>query len=358
MSDCSWTTLRGVLLVGLAAGCSAPKHPPFVDEYASGKPPSGGGKSGATDDGSGATGGVEGEQTPTKPVVTPPVTSSDFDPDKVYLFGTLKEAVTYYALAQVETPNSYVLGFDSSERGYSLNADGLYYTNGEHVYRFVTDAALSLPLKDVTYPANPAANDVVVDTPRCELGAQSGFVLGSTGRLIYRCLDVGTTHVTDYEGTDPVFDGDAYCSLVAVGANDLALCSYGDSTQVFNLTRSSEIIPVTPVTRYLLAHRAHGDGFWVVEATSPRALWQVNADGSAEKLGEYPEKPEGYFTGYGSTALAADGALYEISKHFEGNKSGADVVIRFTIEGAADIVYDENDNPNVKIHGSGLLTGN
>ena len=105
-----------------------------------------------------------------------------------------------------------------------------------------------------------------------------------------------------------------------------------------------------------LTWRVRDDGFWLYfEGTDDRArlpeLWHVDFTGQAELVGDYPPPPQG--TGVGEARLAADGSVFQLG--FGGGSN--DVIVRRTLTGTADVVYDEATNPLVKIHISSLVTG-
>jgi hypothetical protein len=126
-----------------------------------------------------------------------------------------------------------------------------------------------------------------------------------------------------------------------------------------------------PETRHVIAAiknphltiRGHGDGFRLVENDhNVGVLWQVSPDGSAEKLGAYPEVPPGIHPTFSpgnpkESVLAPDDSLYTMSYHNQVDGPRGDVIIRRKIDGTSEIVYDEVDEPRVRIHISALVTG-
>lgn len=87
-------------------------------------------------------------------------------------------------------------------------------------------------------------------------------------------------------------------------------------------------------------------------------LWLIRADSAAELTGLYPPPPAGTILRTqvrGSTVLSADGELFSIAT--ESANPGRDLIVRRTIDGTSEIVYDEDDDPLVKLHASSLVTG-
>jgi hypothetical protein len=74
----------------------------------------------------------------------------------------------------------------------------------------------------------------------------------------------------------------------------------------------------------------------------------------ATLLGTYPTPPPNAQPTF-AARLAADGSLFEIATNL--SELSNDLIIRRTLGGESDIVYDESDNPLVKLHISALVTG-
>ena len=119
-------------------------------------------------------------------------------------------------------------------------------------------------------------------------------------------------------------------------------------------TEQRLVLPDAPV----LTARVTSDGFWLVlQNGDPGAaeLWHVARAGAAQLLGSYPAPPADATIQY-SSRLAGDGALFQLATD-AGSGHVRDLIVRRTLAGAAEVVYDEADEPLVRIHGSGLVTG-
>jgi hypothetical protein len=104
----------------------------------------------------------------------------------------------------------------------------------------------------------------------------------------------------------------------------------------------------------ILASRSLPAGFWMVMETSPESsLWEVDGTtGVTTQLGTYPEAPVdsnplqiGVLDGWGH--------LYQKGRA----TGGVDVVVRRSITGISEVIDTEAGDPEVKMHGSSLITG-
>jgi hypothetical protein len=343
-----------VLVVALAfslASCSSNKRAPFIDSS-----PTAGQKLNPTGDGSaGAGDGSAGAGDGTSPDPTPPtggigaVGGGDLGSTEVALYGTLGSG--YLALAAVSSPNSYVVGFNHLWSSLAFQGSSLLYLNESRLYQFVEDGAFTQRLQDITYPDAPEGNDILIDTPQCGDTNLVSFIITSSGRLVYGCSTGKTT--TYYDGNDAVLASDDV-ALLAVGAKNLGLAASSAGLVTVSLASPTDLHPVTDVVLPPLAYRANKDGFYVAESGATIKLFQVSADGSSQDLGTYPPEPDGIYP-YQSqqdVALTKDGTLYEI-----GNRMSNDlmVILRRTIGGKSEIVYDEADDPHVEIVNLGSL---
>ena len=82
-------------------------------------------------------------------------------------------------------------------------------------------------------------------------------------------------------------------------------------------------------------------------------LWHIDETGFAVQVVRYPLPPSDTTISPGTFALDSTGALFHIA--YRG-VSFNDVILRRTIEGDSDIVYDEASDPLVKVHISNLVT--
>lgn len=80
----------------------------------------------------------------------------------------------------------------------------------------------------------------------------------------------------------------------------------------------------------------------------------MSFDGAASKLGSYPPLPANQY-GASSAKLDAEGLLYEFAH--DDREAFRDTIVRRSVQGASEVIYDEIYNPRVKIHISNLITG-
>ena len=127
------------------------------------------------------------------------VTGDLFDPDQVYLVGTLIEGgCGRDAVAHWGSPDSAVVGFHChvDERSARIRpTDGrLLYTNvfEDLLREFHED---DWPSPDSVYPDAPLDNDTVLPTPPCTDGLDplAGFLVSPTGTVLHRCRSDAAT---------------------------------------------------------------------------------------------------------------------------------------------------------------------
>jgi hypothetical protein len=262
------------------------------------------------------------------------------------------------------TPNQYWVGFDREVQGSSVKFDGanvLYLIGAtSEVHRFSPEGFLSDKAADVQYPQDSTANDPLVETPACTgtVGQIADFLVNTEGRMIYHCND--TDPPAWYEGSEVVYAGEAL--LMALGPGDLALARAKDSIQVYTLQLSdpANLHAIGGVTK-LIASRTHLKGFRAADATGAGTdLVEIGPDGSAMKLGTYPDVPPGlrgpkleYATR--CSALAADDSLIQFTIRPESEDF--DVLLLRTLQGKREVVYDEADGPVGRGTGANLFTG-
>jgi hypothetical protein len=374
----------------LLFGCS-PKHPPFITDgtpggaeggkasstggataggthtNVGGKTNSGGraavaGRGGAGgDDGAGGDGGSAGTG---RGAEDPWV----LDANEVYLWGTLEEGrADVDALANVNDGNRYLLGFHSaSSSGASFLGNNLVYGQIDSMSMnrlFEPDLAWTGPFELSDYPSDPTRNDPIVPTPACTEGASgrgADFVrVSPEGRAIYQC---GAPQSRAwYEDNQEVYSG-VPLGLIAFGKGSLAIAhNYG--IFLLDISAPEGAHELTDIVNEEITIRSHGDGFRIVEGDPANekaaTLWQVDPDGTTTKLGDYPATPPGTVPtnphwAWGTGALTPDDALIQIASR---PAMGEDVIIKRTLDGGSEIVYDEADEPAVLIHGSELVTG-
>ena len=352
--------VAGWLLV--LAGCGA-EHPAFIDDSSGGRSPVG--QSGSQPVSGGAEAGADSSgassSNPKPPINVNPGGVTSLDPAQVYLWGTLQESVSYGALALVSSPKRYLVGFDSSLDGrFAKLVNGtVFYEWSDQVRQFASDGSYSEPLSEIEYPKDPLLNDPLIETPCPSGDGLFAFHMNFEGRMVYGCSLIGGGGFIDwYEDGTLLLER---AGIDGLAAGDVAISEQTGPVSIIDLA-SGEEYDVEAITGYLMAFRGHGDGFHAVENRGGvlDILWQVSADGSAEKLGEYPAPPDGIFHPTSAAfarqgALSPEGALFQISRR-DGDGQ-VDVIIRRTVDGTSEIVYDEADDPYVKIHISSLLTG-
>lgn len=308
-------------------------------------------------------GGMQAE--PSTPIV-PTRNLSKFDPDEVYLFGTLSEGACYRdAIAPVLQPNLAVVGFDCYASPLNIvirPSDGaMLYTNTfEDLLRvFHCDGGCRYFVSRDTYPSMPDANDDILPTPPCDPDSNRlvAFRVSLDGDVVHQCAN-GIWH--DAEGNNLTTGRE---EIFVAGTNGNVLRDDG----IQNLA-SGTLSPVTGLPDGKpLAVRAQEDGFWVVVPGSGAAnepeLWHVNFDGISTLVGAYPPPPAGLLassTGgpylpQPTVVLGGSGDLWQMAQD-QANPLG-DAIIRRGIDGVSEVAYHEKEDPFVKIHGSSLLTG-
>jgi hypothetical protein len=304
--------------------------------------------------GTGAGGAASPAPVP-PPRVGPEVcnTLRQLDPDEVYLIGTLTEgscgadALTHWA-----NPNLALTGFGCYNR-----ADAAIVRPSDHallisdssagVTVFQEDACV-LPELSFGDASNPLANDGQLSSP-CAMPAAfvgSTLELAPSGEAAYWCGAgwYSSSGQLLYSGVEEVYAYDGERLLTQEGVFDIA-------QQVLR--------PVLALPeRAVLTSRVTKDGFWLVLRAEPplsTELWHIARDGRAERVGDYPEPPVEASTTY-IARVAPDGALFQFATSFSGGLPH-DLILRRSLLGAAEIVYDERNEPLVRIHASGLVTG-
>jgi hypothetical protein len=291
-----------------------------------------------------------------------PVKIFAFQESEIYIWGTLTPGSAYHeAIAHYADPNRYLVGFyQADNRSGVVSGDRLvYWGDDSRPHRFEPEGAWTAPPQYIKYPANPESDDPLVETPECE--KVSRVLFNAAGRMIYNCYLAAETAYVWFDGTQRLYVAkDDTNGLLALGANDIALGSWaGFYTLDLNVPETKH--PVTAIKNGQLAIRGHADGFRLVEnVANVGTLWQVSPDGSAEKLGVYPDMPAGFHATYfdagtKQNALGPDDALYSVTYHNLGGGPTGDAIIRRKIDGTSEIVYDEVDKPLV--YSLALFTG-
>lgn len=249
-----------------------------------------------------------------------------------------------YVASSVENPDEFVFGFWGEWRG-RLWGSKLVYARGKDIVQFVAD-------DDVGQTTPPDANDEVVAELECG-DLEPGFFLTTPKRLLYTCGNVVNVY---YEDGKKIYDGDY--AIIDIVTDDLALIAgrdLPDTEAQYGVLRLStgEASPIEafpPKIDGFWATRAAGAGFRMViqpKFDSPRELWNVKADGSADKLGTYPDFPDGVQL---AGALAADDTYFTAEE-----VDGESRILSATIGHSNYLVAHAFDDPNRSA--SGFFTG-
>lgn len=282
-------------------------------------------------------------------VVPGDVPNGIFNPEEVYIFGTLSEGACYLdAIAHWSNPNVASVGFDCyvNESTSQIRNDGtLIYTNTfEDVLREYHCDGCSSWMPGMPYPSNVLANDTILATSPCDANGISGFITGITGERLHRC---GTTWY-NASGTSVPITG--------------VLLSYGHNNKVLTQTAvidiaTGEQFPITglPTAGTTLTARVAGaTSFWMARNVSGAVtLWRIDHSGAATLEGTYPAPPANN-TPSGSARLDGSGNLFQQGR---GPATFEDVVISRSLNGLSEVIYTEASNPAVKLHISSLVTG-
>lgn len=309
--------------------------------------PDGGGTDGGTDGGTGVPG-------------CPGV----FDPDTIYLGGTLMEGAGNVAtFGPLTDPTHPCVGFTQNlSRGFVRPTDGrlLYFING-HVRAFAPETYTVNPTTNaVNYPPNTQANDPIVSTSYCNNTNGTTdlydffFVRPDNGDLIYKCYLLGNGTYYDSRGavTPP------NTTIVAAGYGGELLIR-GSSNSYIQHPDGGQVPLNVNVPASFVAVRALPDKFMALYFQSnPGFLYYYEILLTGEVTSRFIEGPQNTLA---RAALDREGNIY-----FESTDStGAnDIVIKQTPDGGRTVIYDETPGhaspaPPVFnfIHASPLLTG-
>lgn len=286
-----------------------------------------------------------------------------FLPGKVYLWGTLSPGLCgREAVTTPELPDEAALGFYCDARGYDVHVvpgSGviLYWNSNDHSIReFTLDllVATTFPKTEmVEYPDNTIDNDPARITPNClvEDGGAEDFMVSGDGDVIHQCADdiwYGSDGSIVYDGPDTVLHfGTNGLALVSTVGRQVAIVELGSGA----LTMLSAFDELD-----ILTQRATTTGFVVIieVSTNPPELWSVEVDGTETMLGTYPDVPAGFTTLSSRSKMDSSTALFQTGGEDVGS---ADVIVRRIVNGPAEIVYTEANDPRVQMHASYLFTG-
>ncbi len=342
----SWVLLSTGAL-GLWCACSENSdRPPVVDVT---EEPTGSGGSAGEANATGGSAGAVGDATSGSGSGGHP-SSLALDPEEVYAVGALGNDAAKWALVQLSDPEHYAIGFDFlfDPSNAVLHMQGLYYIllTEPGLRRFELDLFTTAAPSSITYPKGPADNDPILDTPGCDPDSGAGpgdLKSGPNDQLIYRCP--GGDWYELGGGTEPVYTG-GY--LHALGNAGTALTgSFG----VVTLPDGAVQGPSPAISGgELVGVRAIPSGYLVAvfPLLEVPELWEIGLDGSAFMRGTYPEQAEWVSGGLAAGVLDASGALYQ---------QGGGKVLRRTIQGEGEVIYDSADHPVTLPANAPLLTG-
>jgi hypothetical protein len=227
----------------------------------------------------------------------------------------------------------------------------------EEIREFHCDDCPYLGANANAYPSNGPANDPVVPAP-CALGLTGAFLIDPEGSLFFQC----GAEWMDEGGRVVYSSGDS--ALAHLGYGGLALTrgtiGWYEVSGVVDLG-TGETAPVVGLPDgNVYARRAVSPDrflvFFVPEDASSldvSQLWEIAPDGSATHRGDYPPFPTEVGPAPGAMLLP-DGVLFQMAN---GPRIVHDAIVRREIGGVSEVVYTEANDPHVKIHISGLLTG-
>jgi hypothetical protein len=274
-----------------------------------------------------------------------------FDPSEVYIFGTLQEAFCHRnAIAHWSDPNTALVGFDCDSRGdraviSPLSGTLVYTETLDSIYEFVEDGCARgnvIP----KYSDSPHDNDLPVRLPCADGRYANGILASPGGKIAVRCvegwLDSDGTMLVESDQEMLAFDGERLLSAEGIfNVADQSLKAFVDLPKLAPLTA-----------------RVANSGFWIVlpgeEESHSAELWHVDHEGISTLEGVYPLPPERTDRTFGAR-LSGDGALFQIASDAEATFNN--LIVRRTVTGDSEVIYDELDEPLVKLHISWLVTG-
>jgi hypothetical protein len=291
-----------------------------------------------------------------------------FDPQQVYLLGTLSEGACYLdALTHWATPDFALTGFDCDTSRFG----GMFIRPSDGRYVFSVSASSSndylafVPDGSGTeaYPKDPYTNDILL--PSVCANPRSYFLDPSGGESVYLCYgsapcaETATAKCAYYYESEEEYAVPAGNYLVRLGFDGYALL--GSRTETTSteswtvLTPDGELVPASQ-TFQAAAMRAHPEGFWLLRSSPPGLQrWNLGFDGSVVLDGAYPDPP--LTSAYaGGCAFEGGGAVVCMGRSTD--VTFEDHILRAELDAdEAEVVYTEASDPLVKVHGSSLVTG-
>lgn len=291
------------------------------------------------------------------------VTDDTFDPNRVYIWGSLSEnSCDRDAIAHWASPKRFVVGFDCDALGRTsiiqpVEGRLLYQRLREEasIRAFSCDKCPGFAVGD-RYPTGPENNDPQLPTPPCQ-GEATDFVVGPDGRLLYRCPGHGTRLGYYFDPTGLAYDGGA--TLIHLTYDNLALTGVGGSIIDLETHESADVYGLPPRDDFevITIRSTPPADFWLVLrdlSTDRLSRWRIDASGAAyEEVAYAGDPPNGKNTWF-SAALDGSGNLFSVGIE---NRSGTHVLILYQRDGSKSEVVFAEAHTTLKIYNVGLVTG-
>ncbi len=200
----------------------------------------------------------------------------------------------------------------------------------------------------VPHESAPERHDL--PTPPCTDEGFYGlrFKVSPEGAVLHTCKE---NPLVWYDESGDVAYDNAGDALLHLGYGGQALTT----TRVVDLATMTSVdvigLPYAPI---ITIRALPPDRFRVVvDVNNAQELWEIDPTGTATLAGTYPATPAGYSPVSDGARLDPAGALFQMAHQ---NGVFNDVIFRREPGGAAEIIYDETTDPQVKLHISSLLT--
>jgi len=299
--------------------------------------------------------------------VVPPFDGETFDPDQVWLLGTVSEGLCgREIIADPRRPDRGAVGFDCSASGHVVHPDGrvVYsasYDQPPAVFNCDGDCIIT---QGADYPAGPNQdNDPLLAVPcKPEVDPVQRWTIGPDDAAFQCTREVGTGTWLGERG-EVAFELPETARSLRLGTDGAVLYTTdGRTYSVLDRDDDSHVsVSGLPEDTPIAIRSRPGGAFWMAlpvrdDSDTEVALWEVAADGSATKVGDYPPSPEGCWAPtLRRGQLDAKGALWQQGRGTR--ETFEDVIIRRTTEGESVLIYSEYDEPFVRLHISDLITG-